>query len=104
MFAFSKDSVASVASTTLFVLLWSSGAIFSKWGLSHASPFAFLVLRFALAFSVLLILGLSRGRPLPTPGTRARIAITGLLLIGCYSICYLLALEHGVTPGVLATL
>ena len=26
-------------------------------------------------------------------------ALTGFLLIGCYSICYLLALDHGVTPG-----
>ncbi|MDQ4680975.1 efflux RND transporter permease subunit, partial [Stenotrophomonas maltophilia group sp. RNC7] len=34
----------------------------------------------------------------------ATVALTGLLLIGSYSICYLLALDHGITPGVLATL
>ncbi|MNS55848.1 EamA-like transporter family protein [compost metagenome] len=32
------------------------------------------------------------------------VAAAGLLLIGVYSICYLLALDHGITPGVLATL
>lgn len=91
-------------STALFVLLWSSGAIFSKWGLDHSSAFAILALRFALAFSVLMIAGLYRRRWLPQPGTRVRVAATGLLLIGGYSICYFLALSHGITPGVLATL
>ena len=43
---FNKASVASAATTSLFVLLWSSGAIVSKLGLTHASPFAFLGLNF----------------------------------------------------------
>ncbi|MFJ0993011.1 DMT family transporter [Bordetella bronchiseptica] len=80
-----------------------AGAIFAKWGLDYASPFAFLVLRFALALAVLTALGLRTGRCLPAPGTRLRTAATGALLLGGYSICYLLALQHGVTPGVLAT-
>jgi len=91
------------ASTALFVLLWSSGAIFSRWGLDHASAFVFLVLRFALALAVLLAIGLARRRWLPEPGTRLQVAACGLLLIGGYSSCYFLALDHGVTPGVLAT-
>lgn len=95
---------AAYGSTTLFVLLWSGGAIFAKWGLSHSSAFGFLLLRFVLALSVLLVICALRGRWLPLPGTRKTVAATGALLIGAYSICYLLALEHGVTPGVLATL
>lgn len=91
-------------STALFVLLWSSGAIFSRLGLDHASAFAILTLRFALALGVLLLLGLIRRRCLPLPGTRLHVAGTGLLLIGGYSISYFLALDHGITPGVLATL
>lgn len=99
-----RISWAAYGSTTLFVLLWSAGAIFAKWGLSHASAFGFLLLRFLLALSVLLLIGVHRKRWLPAPGTRVMVAATGLLLIGVYSICYLLALEHGITPGVLATL
>ena len=49
MFVLSKKSARAALSTCLFVLLWSSGAIFSKWGLAHASPFAFLFIRFAIA-------------------------------------------------------
>jgi len=95
--------VAAHGATPLFVLLWSSGAIFSRWGLSHASPFAFLTLRFAIALTVLSVIGLARGRVLPAPGTRVRVALTGALMIGGYAICYLLALDYGMTPGVLAT-
>ncbi len=90
--------------TTLFVLLWGSGAIFSRWGLDHASPFVLLSLRFALAGGSLAALGLLRGEEwLPAPGTRLRVALIGLPLIGGYTACYFLALAHGITPGVLAT-
>jgi len=95
--------LAAHGATPLFVLLWSGGAIFSRWGLAHASPFAFLTLRFVLALAVLAALGLWRRQLLPAPGTRCRVALTGALMIGGYSICYLLALDHGMTPGVLAT-
>ena len=87
----------------LFVLLWGSGAIFTRWGLDHGSPIAFLVLRFGLA---LLFLTALRGRRrwLPAPGTGGRVAITGLLLISGYSLCYFQSMAYGVTPGLLATL
>ncbi|WP_038162865.1 DMT family transporter [Verrucomicrobium sp. BvORR106] len=100
---FDRQAWAAFGSTSLFVLLWSSGAIFSRLGLEHASPFVFLLLRFALALGVLLIVSACRGRWLPQPGTRRRAGAAGLLMIGGYAACYLLALAHGVTPGVLAT-
>lgn len=56
MLLISKKSALAAASTSLFVLLWSSGAIFSKWGLAHASPFAFLLLRFVIALIGLMLL------------------------------------------------
>ena len=102
--SFDRTAWTSHGSTSLFVLLWSGGAIFAKWGLSHASAFGFLLLRFILALAVLLLMCAWRRRWLPQPGTRLTVAATGLLLIGGYSICYLLALDHGITPGVLATL
>lgn len=98
-----RQALHAYGVTPLFVLLWSSGAIFSEWGLAHASPFAFLTLRFVLALAVLLVIAAWRRRWLPTRGTRARVVAVGALLTGSYPICYLLALSHGVTPGVLAT-
>ena len=99
-----KSTLNNSGSTALFVFIWSSGAIFTAWGLHQASALMFLILRFAIALAVLTVIGIYRRRWLPRSGTRLRIAATGLLLTGGYSVCYILALEHGVTPGVLATL
>lgn len=102
--AFIKAAYAAYGTTALFVLLWGSGAIFAELGVQHASAFAFLLLRFALASAVLGAIGLWRRRWLPAPGTRLRVAATGALLTGGYTICYLLSLQDGITPGLLATI
>lgn len=104
MFSISKESALAVASTSLFVLLWSSGAIFSKWGLAHASPFAFLLIRFAIALLalVLLIPLMQFKMPRTVRGVGYAMA-TGTVLLGAYQIFYLLALDLKVTPGVMAT-
>jgi drug/metabolite transporter (DMT)-like permease len=99
----SKSTLTSYVSTALFVFFWSSGGIFTKWGLEHTSALVFLMLRFTIAIGVLSVIGIYRRRLLPNPGTRIRIVVTGLLLTGGYSISYFLSLEHGVTPGILAT-
>lgn len=94
----------SLGATCLFVLLWSSGAIVARLGLDHASVFDFLTLRYAVALAVLAIVARFRRRSLlPVPGTRLRVATSGVLLLGAYSINYFLALDHGIAPGVLAT-
>lgn len=98
-----KTAWAAYGSTALFVLLWGSGAISSRWALDHSSAFAILTLRFALALVALLAIAALRRQFLPQPGSRRQILVSGLALIGGYSICYFLALENGVTPGVLAT-
>jgi drug/metabolite transporter (DMT)-like permease len=96
-------SAAVFGPTSLFVLLWSSGALFAKWGLAHAGTFVFLSLRFGVALAVLTLLALAHGHWLPRRDLRL-VALTGALLVGGYSVFYLLALDFGMTPGVLATL
>lgn len=99
------STLASRGAMLLFVLLWGSAAIFTRWGLDHGSPFALLIVRFCIAFGVLLlIIGLTRHNWLPAQGTRWQVAATGLLLIGSYSICYFQAMAFGITPGLIATL
>ena len=99
---FKQLNWAAIGPTALFVLLWSAGAIFSKWGLEHASAFAFLLLRFALACVVLSLLAVYRRRWWPRGGVR-QVALTGVMLTGGYTIFYLLSLDQGITPGMLAT-
>lgn len=95
---------SALVPTTAFVLLWSSGAIVSEIGLRHGSPFALLIFRYALAFTVLTAFAIWNGKLLPDTGSRARVALIGFSIAGLYSACYLLALDNGVTPGALATL
>lgn len=95
---------AKFGPTTLFVLLWSSGAIFSRWGLDNGSSFAILTWRFVIALAFLSFLCFQRHRFLPPKGSRLKTAWVGLLIIGGYSICYLLALANSITPGMLATI
>lgn len=105
MFVLSKKSALAAASTSLFVLLWSSGAIFSKWGLAHASPFAFLLIRFGIALCGLVLLVPLLKLRLPKGGKPMLYAMaTGVVLLGAYQIFYLLALDLKVTPGVMATI
>lgn len=96
--------LAALVPTTAFVLLWSSGAIVSEVALQHASPFAILIVRYLIAFTVLVAYAACNRKLLPQAGSRRRVALTGLLIAGLYSACYLLALHNGVTPGALATL
>lgn len=100
----SRSSWTATAAMALFVLLWGSAAIFTRWGLDHGSPIALLILRFGLALLALALIGGWRQRWLPDPGTGKRVAATGFLLIGGYSVCYFQAMAHGMTPGLIATL
>ncbi|WP_227063205.1 DMT family transporter [Acinetobacter pittii] len=99
-----KQMLASQSATSTFVLLWGSAAIFTRWGLDSASPIALLILRFATALFVLLLIAIFRKRLLPKYGTRKQVLLTGLLIIAGYSICYFKAMAHGVTPGLMATI
>lgn len=99
-----KQLLASQSATSIFVLLWGSAAIFTRWGLDNASPIALLILRFSIALTVLLLLAVFRKRFLHKHGTRKQVLLTGLLMIAGYSICYFKAMAHGVTPGLMATI
>ncbi|WP_206244387.1 DMT family transporter [Novosphingobium terrae] len=96
--------MSAVVPTSAFVLLWSSGAIISEIGLQHGSPFGLLILRYGLALAVLTLAAILNRQLLPARGSRSRVAFIGFAIAGVYSVCYLLAMDHGVTPGALATI
>ena len=45
----------------LFVLLWSTGFLGAKFGLPHAEPLTFLLIRFALVCAILLPVAMLTG-------------------------------------------
>lgn len=99
-----KQLLSPTSAMVLFVLLWGSAAIFTRWGLDNSSVFLLLLWRYGVAFAVLLLLAIRTKEWLPEKGTRLYVLSTGALLIGAYSICYFQAMRYGVTPGILATL
>lgn len=100
----SKTTLASQGATSGFILLWGSAAIFTRMGLDNASPAALLFFRFAIASGILLLISAFRRRLLPKRGFRRQAALTGVLMVSGYSVCYFQAMAHGVTPGILATI
>ena len=49
---------AAGLSMLLFVLLWGSAAIFTRWGLNHSSVAILLIGRYAVALLVLSLIAL----------------------------------------------
>lgn len=101
---FNKNMLTSYGATSGFVLLWGAAAIFTRWGLDNASPMVLLIFRFLIALALLVIVGLFRQKLLPQRGTSKHVILTGLLMIGGYSVFYFQAMAHGVTPGLIATI
>lgn len=66
--------LASQATTAIFVLLWGSAAIFTRWGLDNASPMALLVFRFLIALVALAppSSSVGAGYPRRAPACRQR--------------------------------
>ncbi len=83
-----SSSRAQMGAIALFVLLWGSAGIFTRVGLDHGSVMAMLILRFAIALPLVVLLGHYNGGWLPPKGQRLLPAISGLLMIGLYSFFY----------------
>lgn len=83
-----------------FVLMWSSGAIFVKFGLLYSDPFVFLFLR--LIFSAIIFWCVLLKTEFPsTMSDWIYILLTGLCMQAGYQIFYFLALDNQISPGVL---
>ena len=89
------------AAPYLFVFLWSTGFIGARYGLPHAEPLSFLLVRYAVVLALLLPLGLATRAPWPREArTRVHIAIAGLLVHGLYLSGVFVAISRGLPAGV----
>jgi len=88
---------------SLFVVLWSTGYIGSKFGAPYAEPFTFLSLRFVLVIAVMGLAILITGARFPTGRGRIRHSIViGILMHGVYLGGVFFAIAHGMPAGVAA--
>jgi len=101
--AAAPSRASAVAVPALFVLLWSSGFIAAKAGLSAAEPLTFLALRFALVS--LLMLGVIAVTRAPFPrswGEVGHIAVAGALMQAVYFGGAWVSMSTGVGAGTAA--
>ncbi|MDP1733385.1 MAG: DMT family transporter [Sulfuritalea sp.] len=85
----------------LFVLLWSTGFIGAKFGLPHAEPLSFLLIRYLLVISLMTLVALAMRAPWPKD-TRQwfHIGVSGLLVHGVYLGGVFIAISKGLPAGV----
>jgi len=85
----------------LFVFLWSTGFLGAKYGLPHAAPLAFLLVRYLLVIALMTALTLLfRAR---WPGDARQwfhIGLSGLLVHGLYLSGVFISIDMGLTAGV----
>ena len=85
----------------LFVLLWSTGFIGAKFGLPHAEPLSFLLVRYLLVISLMTLLALAMRAPWPRDARHwFHIGVSGLLVHGVYLGGVFMSISKGLPAGV----
>ena len=87
----------------IFAVIWSTGNIFTKYGMPYVEPLTFLALRFA--FGTLFLVAVAAAFRAPWPASAAEaghIAVAGVLFHGGYLWSVFVAVDEGVAIGTLA--
>ncbi|WED43516.1 DMT family transporter [Legionella cardiaca] len=87
----------------IFLLLWSSGYLFSEMGLEDNNPISFLMLRLLFACLIMGTILLCQRRTFSLTGKQiAQMSIIGIFIQGFYPFFSFSALYKGISPGVIA--
>lgn len=89
------------AAPFLFVFLWSTGFLGAKYGLPHAAPLAFLLVRYGLVIALMAGIALVLRAPWPRDGRQwFHIGVSGLLVHGLYLGGVFISIGMGLSAGV----
>ena len=87
----------------IFAVIWSTGNIFTKYGMPYVEPLTFLALRFAFGTLFLVAVAAAFRAPWPASASEAgHIVVAGVLLHGGYLWSVFVAVDEGVAIGTLA--
>jgi drug/metabolite transporter (DMT)-like permease len=84
----------------LFVFLWSTGFIGAKYGLPHAEPLTFLLIRYLAVIALMTVIAFATKAPWPKTKTQwFHIAVSGLLVHAIYLGGVFSAISKGFPAG-----
>ena len=84
-----------------FVVLWSTGFIGAKYGLPHAEPLSFLLVRYLLVVSLMTLIALATRAPWPKDARQwFHIGVAGLLVHAVYLGGVFISISKGLPAGV----
>ncbi len=96
------DNLAARAAPAIFVVLWSTGFIATKYVLNSAEPFTYLAIRMACVVGLMaIIVAIARPR-WPDHVGIAHSAVAGLLVHGIYLGGTAVAISHSIPAGLSA--
>lgn len=97
-----SSALFSFGVPALFVWLWSTGFIGAKYGLPYAEPFTLLLIRMLFTLGLLGILAWVLKARWPGWRGSGHLAITGLLVHGCYLGGVYYAIQGGMPSGIIS--
>ncbi|WP_230661610.1 DMT family transporter [Psychrobacter sp. I-STPA10] len=108
----SKQKIISHTIPIGFLVIWSGGAVFAKVGLNYTTPWSFLLLRSAIALTLLLAIFLAKPKTHPSnyqlflrlltdSANLWQIIYAGLLMQVFYLTFYFLAIQTGLSLGII---
>lgn len=98
----SLEDAAVFSAPAVFVLLWASGFIGAKLGLGYAEPLTFLSLRMMTVVALLAVIIAATRPTWPQANGIAHSAATGLMVHGLYLGGVFVAIENGLSAGLVA--
>src|SRR5579883_2190655 len=98
----SLEEAAVFAAPGVFVVLWSSGFVGAKFGLAYVEPLTFLALRMGAAVALLAVIIAATRPKWPKAAGLAHCAVTGLMVHGLYLGGVFVAIENGMSAGLIA--
>jgi drug/metabolite transporter (DMT)-like permease len=96
------EDVAAAAAPVVFVLLWSTGFIGTKYVLTGAEPLTYLAVRMTIAASIMAVVVLLTRPKWPDLRGVGHSIVAGLLVQGLYLAGTVLAVAHSVPVGLSA--
>lgn len=96
------DRLAIATAPAVFVFLWSTGFIGTKYGLPYAEPLTFLTLRMTFVVLLLVPIAWIAGARWPSRQQALHSVATGLMVHGLYLGGVFMAIAQGVPAGISA--